>query len=231
MSGLISKTGTHGGARPNSGGCRPGAGRKPRADSAAAPRRAVAGVPLVDEPRWYCVYTLHAEELTADIAIRLAGFTVFAPSVFKPARPARRCFGMLRPALPPRIEPLFRRYLFTRFARGSLDWRSIRGLAGVEEVVGVGGVPTAVPEAAIDAIRGLCAPNGCIYPPDVELADEGVRPARLVDGVRARLVDGPMGDLSGICVWSDHRRVRLLMEILGRSVEVTVPRGQVRQVA
>ena len=52
---------------------------------------------------------------TADIETRLAGFLVFSPTIWKPATALRRdASGVIRRGLPDRIEPLFRRYFFTR---------------------------------------------------------------------------------------------------------------------
>jgi hypothetical protein len=65
----------------------------------------------------------------ADIQIRLAGFTVFAPSLWKAAtRPRRDANGVTRPGRPDRIVPSFARYLFVRFSRTDPDRR--RHLAG-----------------------------------------------------------------------------------------------------
>jgi transcription antitermination factor NusG len=179
------------------------------------------------EPRWYCVRTRHGAELTADINIRLAGFTVFAPSLFKPATPARRSAnGALRAAQPDRIVPLFRRYLFVQFRCGVDPWQQIRKLPGdaVEQILGATPeLPTAVPDTAIALIRGMCAPNGCLYP-----ASHHDRP--LAVGANARFLTGPMADLTGICAWSDGRRVKLLLEMMGCLVPVKALQAEVEVV-
>ena len=175
--------------------------------------------------RWYCVRTGHGAEITADIEIRLAGFELFAPTVWKPAtKPRRLANGAIQPGKPDRIVPLFPRYLFVRFHRLDDPWRRIRSLPGVETILSsTPESPIAVPDAAIEAIRGQCAPNGCIYPP--ERAIEGAAP--LPVGIAARVTEGPMADLTGICTWSDGKRVRLLLQIMGRAVPVTVPQSTV----
>lgn len=205
-----------GGARPNAGGARPGAGRKP-----APPVPPVSPPP--DVPRWYCVRTFPHGELTADTEIRLAGFTVFAPTLFKPAEPPRRIAnGAMRPGKPDRVAPLFPRYLFVRFSR-SEKWQRIRYLPGVAGFLyAAPDQPAAVPDQVIELIRGLCAPNGCLYPPK----HAPLFPA----GVTARLMLGPMADLSGVCTWSNGQRVKLLMHILGRPVSVTVAQSSVEAV-
>jgi transcription antitermination factor NusG len=180
-----------GGPRANSGGVRAGAGRKPSAADI---------IPPDDSLHWYCVRTCHDAELTADIEIRQAGFTLFSPSLWKPAQPARRDFnGAMRAAKPDRIEPLFKRYLFVRFCLTAHDWQEIRHLPGVDGIMGLlPERPTAVPDAAIDLIRGMCAPNDCVYPDNVDLRDRRapmVRAVPMAAGSSARLLGGPMADL------------------------------------
>jgi transcription antitermination factor NusG len=186
---------------------------------------------VLSEARWVCVRTGHDLQLTADIEIRRAGFQLFSPSVWKRATATRRRFdGMIRPARPDRIEPLFKRYLFVRLHLSAHNWQIIRHLPGVDGFMGLlPGTPSPVPDAAIDGIRALCSPNDCIYPASVALRSRLpalVSSVPLVAGSRTRLLDGPMADLTGICQWSDAKRVRLLMDILGRTVLVTVPRDR-----
>jgi transcription antitermination factor NusG len=86
--------------------------------------------------------------------------------------------------------------------------------------------PVPVPDQAIDGIRAQCWANDCVYPPS-----HGGRPAApLAVGIRARMRDGPLRELPGICQMSDGHRVRLLMEIMGRAVPVTVLQSAVEVV-
>jgi transcription antitermination factor NusG len=181
--------------------------------------------------RWYCVRTAFGRELLADTEIRLAGFEVFAPTLWKPATLARRLAnGASRPALPDRIVPLFPRYLMARFHRSVDAWTRIRALPGVDCILGTNHeTPTPVSDDAIALIRSRCMPNGCIYPANVELRDAGPV-VHVPTGSSARLLDGPLADLTGICTWSDEKRVSLLMSLLGREVAVTVPRAAVEVV-
>lgn len=195
------------------GGRRPGAGRKPT----PIPQRP-------DEPRWYCVRTLWGQDIHADIAIRQSGFEVFAPTIWKPPSPARRLAnGAMRPAREARIQPLFPRYLFARFSVTEPGWRAIRGLPGVEAILSsTPESPTPVPETALGAVRSLCAPNGCVYPPgwDFGRVDPVQRP--LESGCHVRVLCGPLADHVGICQMSDGKRVELLLEILGRPVRAKI---------
>lgn len=181
------------------GGARAGAGRKPKPIIVSLPDTT---------PRWFCVRTSYDAERRAAIGIGLLGFPVFSPSMWRPGYETRRYTnGSVRPARPSRVVPLFRRYIFTNFCPSDPDWRAIWRLEGVDCLLSQAEMPIPVPDQAIAIVRALCSPNGCIYPP----THEGQLPV----GTSARLLGGPLGDMSGICEWSDRRRVRLLMEILG----------------
>jgi transcriptional antiterminator RfaH len=200
-----------GGARANSGGARSGAGRKPKAPIAAP-------VPVGGD-RWYCVRTGLGLERTALIELGMAGFTVFGPNLYKPAtRPKRDIRGVMRPGRPPHVVPLFPRYVFVRFDRADERWRTIRSQVGVECIMGATAErPIVVPDRAIDRIRALCAPNGCVYPKAEPMAVN----------TRARLLDGPLADLDGLCTWSNGKRVKLLLQFLGRPTLVEIAQDAV----
>jgi len=195
------------------GGRRFGAGRKP-----------VELQQPPDEPRWYCVRALWGQDIRADMAIRHAEFEVFAPTLWKPPSPARRLpNGTLRPASGPRIQPLFPRYLFARFSVADPNWRTIRGLPGVEAILSsTPESPTPVPEPALEAVRGLCAPNGCVYPPGWDWGHHAPVQSPLAVGCQVRVLCGPLADHAGVCRMSDGRRVELLLQMLGREVAVRV---------
>lgn len=204
----------HGGARPNSGGARVGAGR---------PRHSNNGLPVADTLRWYCVRTDHNAQLRADIEVRLAGFEVFNPSVFRVAEPMRRDRnGIIRPATLDRVVPMFPRYFLTRFNIADPSWGQIEHLDGVDRLMcAPGGRPGAIADDKVALLLGLVEPNHCAYPAN-HLHMNPIDP-----GTCLRLLNGGMEGREGICEWSDGRRVKLLLSILGRPVSVTVSQGSV----
>jgi transcriptional antiterminator RfaH len=157
---------------------------------------------------------------------------VLSPSIWLPAIKAwRNANGALRAAVPERIAPLFPRYLFVRFSLGADGWKRIRRLPGVDYLfASPSGIPVPRPDQAIEWIRtlnlpeGRMAANGCFYPANVHATP-------LAIGATAQVMSGPMADLTGICEWSDGRRVRLLLNLLGRAVPITVPQSAVKPVA
>jgi transcription antitermination factor NusG len=182
-----------------------------------------------DEPHWFCVRTLWNQEIRADMQIREAGYLVFAPTIWKPPVPARRLpSGVMRPARDARILPLFPRYIFCQFSVAEPGWRAIRGMPGVEAILSSAPEePTPVPESALDAVRALCAPNGCVYPPGWSWSHQAPVQRPLEPGSRLRVLYGPLADHIGICQMSDGRRVQLLLEILNRTVNVKVAQSDV----
>jgi transcription antitermination factor NusG len=203
------------------GGKRAGAGR---------PRKAVPPMPL-DVPRWYVVRSRFKQERLADIEIRIAGFEVFNPSIWKAGTPLRRdSNGVVRPARPDRIDSLFKRFFFTRLNLADPSWHAIKHLPGVERImdgVGTPGVPVAVPDLTIDLIRSMLEPNLCLYPAS-HPSHHHVTPLQV--GTAQRFLTGAMSGCQGIVTWSDGARVRLLMEILGREAPVSTTRDSIEAV-
>lgn len=203
------------------GGARPGAGRPRRIVSDV--RHSNTGLPVLDVMRWYCVRTDFNAQLIADIEVRLAGFEVFNPSVFRAAEPMRRDrYGVVRPAKPDRIVPMFPRYFLTRFNIADPAWGQIEHLDGVDRLMTApGGRPGAIADDKVAALLALVESNHCAYP------ENHLHMNPIDTGTILRLLSGGMEGQTGICEWSDGRRVKLLMSILGRPVSVTVSQGAV----
>lgn len=204
--------------KPGRGGYRPGAGRKPKVERMPD-----------DTERWYCVRTFIGQDLTADIATRVAGYEVFAPTLWKPPTlTTRDRNGIVRPALPARIVPLFLSYFFSKFRRADAHWTEILHLPGVRNIISsTPGHPIAVPDHVIDAIRAPLHPNGCDY-----RLQSPAKAAPIAKGVRVRVTSGPMADameqdLIGICEMSDGKRVKVLLQIMGRAVSVSMAQSVV----
>lgn len=208
-----------GGPRANSGGARAGAGR---------PRNLVRLMPVRDAFRWYCVRTDRGAEVIADRELCEADFTVFAPTIWKPAEEMRRYTnGSIRRARPDRVVPMFRRYLFVRLNLTDPSWHVIKDLPGVEYLLcsapsgpGLAGLPIALPDEAIQWIRGLLASNGCLYPPDYHNTP-------IEAGTEIRMAAGPLAERAAICKLSDGKRVVMMMSLFNREVPVTTMQSAV----
>ena len=87
------------------------------------------------------------------------------------------------------LNPLFRRYFFTRFDRTDYSWTTILHLPGVRRIISSTlGYPIAVPDSVIEAIKGRAHANGCLYPTTPASA------TRLAPGTRVKPVAGAFAD-------------------------------------
>jgi transcription antitermination factor NusG len=176
-----------------------------------------------DAERWYCVRARYGCEEDAEAEIWMAGFDVFAPTIWKPAKRRRRnTIGAMIPARRAHTAPLFRSYIFSRFRL--IDyWRARSELPSVETILGLASdAPTPVPDRAIELIRGMCDADGCFH-------EAGDTPNSLV-GALMRVLDGPFTSFQGLCDWSDGQNVRVALALFGRDCPTVFDQTQVEMV-
>ena len=185
-------------------------------------------LPDTFESRWYCVRTEYGQELRADIEIRRAEWELFNPTIWKPPIPAKReANGVVRPAREARIVQLFPRYMFVRFLASNPRWREIAHLPGVERIMSTSPLrPTPVPDEALEVVRSMLAPNGCLYPPK-----QMPRGPKLATGTKIRIESGPFASWVGLVQWSDQRRVEVLLHMMGADRSVQISSAMVEVVA
>jgi transcription antitermination factor NusG len=222
---ISSKFAGHGGARPNSGGARENSGgaRAGAGRPFKSPERAIMPD---DVTRWYCIRAAFGREKEADIAVRIDGFTVFNPSIYRKAvDPRRDSAGIMRPGKPAQALPLLGRYFFVELNLSDPYWYQVKRLPGVDCVMSgadldAGGSPSpiAIPDRALVHIRTLLELNDCHYPDGMP---HEKRPVIAV-GTALVLNDGPMTGRTGICEESDGLQVRLSMIVMGHLVPVEV---------
>ncbi|MCP5370565.1 MAG: transcriptional activator RfaH [Hyphomicrobiales bacterium] len=157
--------------------------------------------------RWYAVHTHVGGEAKAAFHLRRQGFGVYLPRYLKRRRHARRTDWV--PA------PLFPRYLFVGMDVARARWRAVHSTVGVSYLVCQGDAPLPVPDAVIDEIRA--------HEDERDMVVIG-RKIPFARGDRVRIVDGPLADQVGLFdAITDAERVVLLLDLLGRQVEVRVP--------
>jgi transcriptional antiterminator RfaH len=163
-----------------------------------APARRGAG-------RWYAVAVQPHADAIAVAHLERQQFSVFAPTMSRTVRHARRFVT--------RRVPLFPGYLFVRLDLGRDRWRAINGTRGVRGLLTVGDRPAEVPDAAID-----------------ELLDQQEASAPLPVGTRLEIVAGPFAGLAARLQRLDGpARVTVLMQLIGTELSVSVPRAAVRR--
>src|SRR5436190_23282908 len=156
--------------------------------------------------RWYAVNTLPCREFRAKQQLENQGYRVFLPQCPKTIRHARKLTTVQ--------APFFPRYLFVELDLTVHRWRSVNGTIGVRKLVMQGETPHPVPRgivetmiASVDDVGLLCFQRD------------------LTVGTSVRLIAGPFAEQLGILDRLDGQgRVRVLLNLMGTTVPVQVPR-------
>jgi transcription elongation factor/antiterminator RfaH len=164
---------------------------------------------LGESQRWFLVHSFPKRELQAQMRLVAQGFRTFLPQYLKTTRHARQ-LRTIR-------APLFPRYLFVGLDLGRDRWLSVRSTIGVSCLVGVEDRPTPVPRGIVEAL--VAQTDGA------NLVQFG---NKLCAGDRVRIVSGPFTDLVGTFERVDDAgRVRLLLDMMGSAIVVTMARSGV----
>src|SRR5215472_2009038 len=162
-----------------------------------------------DCERWYVVHSLPFAEARAEAQLRIQGFRTFQPKRHKTVRHARR----LRTV----EAPYFPRYLFIILDLACDRWRSVNGTFGVSRLVMRGDQPHPVPRGVIEALIAAADARGIL-----ELSEQ------LRVGGPVRLMAGPFAEqLAVLDHLDDCGRVRVLLDILGRQVAISIATNHV----
>ncbi len=156
---------------------------------------------------WFCLRSQPRREHVAAAHLRdRVGVGVFAPRIH-----VRKSLRSGRVA--DFAEPLFPGYLFARF-RYREQWRQVVSTQGVSGVVSFGEQVPAVADGVIDYLRAQIATSDQLGPAPLFAA-----------GAWVRIVNGCFRNTEGQVVHFDSRteRVRLLLTLLGREIQVSVP--------
>lgn len=165
--------------------------------------------------RWYVAYTQIGAEIMAEGQLQRQGFHTYLPRCLRTVRHARRVRDV--------IVPLFPRYLFVEVDMQVQRWRSINGTLGVSYLVSMGDRPAQVPDGIVDEIKSRETGSNLIEVPEA---------APYEAGESVEIMGGALADQVGKFIRVDaRRRVVLLLELLGRGLEVRVPQETVRAYA
>lgn len=170
-----------------------------------------AEAPGAGSPRWYCVRSqVKREHVAAAHLVERAGVEVFAPRI-------RAVHGNRRGGVTHTLEALFPGYVFARFEY-ACSARHVTSTAGVRGIVAFGAPPPPVPEPVIEALRS-----------EITGQAAAVASPILREGAWVRVLAGCFRFLEGKMVQIDPRsdRVRVLLDLLGGEVQVTLPAHQV----
>ncbi len=159
-------------------------------------------------PRWFAVHSLPHREAGAQQQLENQGFHTFLPRCLKARRHARKLENVL--------APIFPRYLFVVLDLDRDRWRSVNGTFGVARLVMMAGNrPQPVPRGVVEALIAWADGRGVLR------FDEA---GRLTVGQRVRILAGPFAERIGLLQRLDgNGRVRLLLDIMGGRIGVTLP--------
>ena len=166
---------------------------------------------MSESRHWYVVRSKPRREEYAQGQLLRRGVETFLPRILEADGP--RC--------EPTVGPLFPGYLFARIDLLS-QYNSVIWAPGVRSFVAFGEVPAPVDPSVVEFLQERCGVEGV------------VRVVRTFqDGDVVRIVRGPLGGLIGVVQGqvSGQARVRILMELLRRRTQVTVPVQLVEHVA
>jgi transcriptional antiterminator RfaH len=159
----------------------------------------------IADARWYVVQTHPHGERKAAAHLKRQGFDVYLPRYLKRRRHARRVDTV--------AAPLFPRYLFVAIDMMTQRWRAVRSTIGVNDIVSFGEDPIAVQDDVIAQLRQREDGAGL-----VQLG----RPA-FARGDKVRVLDGAFSEyLAVFDAMTDHERVSVLIDLLGRKVRVAM---------
>ncbi len=161
------------------------------------------------EQGWYCFKALPKKEhIACEFLKRLDNVETFCPRISYVKKTRR---GKVR-----FVESLFPGYVFVHVDLQK-DYRMIRSIQGIRDVVAFGDRIPQVPDEIIDGLKEQIGENEQKDLPEPEL-----EPGREVV-----ITEGPFKDLRAVVHsgMNAQQRVAVLLEFLGRQMEIQIPAG------
>lgn len=146
--------------------------------------------------RWYVVQSKPKAEREACEQLRRQGYVVELPALIRPRK---------------RWEALFPRYMFLQAGDAAQSIAPVRYTLGVSQLVRFGNQPATVPYEIVQASMHMAA-HLC--------GQDEVTAHGLLEGTHVEVIDGPLKGLSAMVKASAQDRVLILLEIMGREVQV-----------
>src|SRR5215467_12229714 len=162
---------------------------------------------LAGNERWFLAYTLPKSEWKAELHLGAQGFRTYLPQIRKTIRHARQLKTVR--------APLFPRYLFVILDLERDRWLSVRSTVGVSSLFSSrDGRPVPVPFGIVESL--------------IERSEDALTrlDSNLVKGQNVRILAGPFVDFVGtLDRLNGAGRVRVLLEMMGTAVPVTLHRS------
>jgi transcription elongation factor/antiterminator RfaH len=162
---------------------------------------------LAGNERWFLAHTLPKSEWKAELHLGAQGFRTFQPQIRKTIRHARQLKTVR--------APLFPRYLFVILDLKRDRWLSVRSTVGVSSLFSSrDGGPVPVPIGIVESL--------------IERSEDSLTrlDSDLVKGQQVRILTGPFVDFIGtLDRLNEAGRVRVLLQLMGTAVPVTLHRS------
>ena len=156
-----------------------------------------------EQRRWFVVYSKAQKEGVAEFQLRLKGLDVFFPRLLLPRFSRKR----------KRIVPLFPNYLFVRINLAT-EYYDVLWSPGVRCFVSFNDIPMPLDDGVLESFMRLANSEQVIRArPDLKVGQEVRIAGGAFDGLVGMLQNAP--DAKG--------RVKLLMKLLSREIEVEAP--------
>jgi transcriptional antiterminator RfaH len=154
--------------------------------------------------RWYVVQTQPRAQSRAISHLEWQAYNVFCPRYRKTVRHARKVTSVL--------APLIQNYLFLHLDASRHPWRAINRTRGVARLISQGELPAPLPHGVVEDLLAKTNAYGAMeWKPTFKI------------GQAVRIADGPFADFVGTLEHLDAAgRVRVLLDLLGRSVSVAL---------
>lgn len=163
--------------------------------------------------RWYLAQCKPNAENVAFKNIKNQGFNAFLP--FRKLT-KRKAQTFQNPSC-----PLFPGYVFVALDTESGDWQKISNTRGVVRLVRFGQYPSPVPTIVMQSLFASCNDDNTFYPREV-----------LKPGDEIQVIRGPLTGFSAkISDTNPHKRVYLLLEIMGQKSTIGLPEDHVLKVS
>jgi len=160
---------------------------------------------------WCAAFTKPRQEDVAAENLVRQGFRIYLPKLKQSKRRRERWIAV--------IEPLFPRYLFVAVDFGAHDLSPIRSTRGVIGLVRFGPQPATVPGGFVESLMAAEDPASACHVAGLDLFRKG-------DAVL--IASGPLAGTRAIFdAPTPQGRVRLLLDLLGRTHRVLVDQDQI----
>ena len=162
---------------------------------------------LAASERWFLVHTQPKSECKAELHLGAQGFRTYLPQIQKTIRHARQLKTVQ--------APLFPRYVFVILDLERHRWLSVRSTVGVSSLFSSrDGRPVPVPVGIVESLIARSEDS-------LTRLDSG-----LVKGHHVRILTGPFVDFVGtLDRLNETGRVRILLEMMGTAVPLTLHRS------